>query len=359
MKKAVLIINIAAFAVIIALTITLLVRSSMLPEQEAYKRWSENNSKPFSLSDIFSKAKGIAAVPSAQISVFYKSGISLDNCYQMTFDLGEKTETYAKNIGGDAVASAFCTAPAKLPFTAKSDIGEKSANLESYFVGGDFLLFHPYEILSGTFLSDDTIMHDNAVIDENAAWQLFGSNDVVGEYIFSNTTAIHISGVVKIPNAETGYIFLDKELCATITGIPAQFNCFETIMPNPVTGSGLTVIKEMLGITDGNTSPDKSSKVVENSSRTTLPALFDILENIPEISVRDDAIILPAWENRARERDTGSALILFFLCVVVGIVLITDILPLIWLIRLIKKSIKRIYEKIVTPSGRKIKGENE
>jgi hypothetical protein len=183
-------------------------------------------------------------------------------------------------------------------------------------------------------------MHDNAVIDENTAWQLFGSNDVVGEYIFSGNTAVHISGVVRIPDADKGYVFLDKELCETLTSFPASFNCLEIILPSPVSGAGLTTIKEMLGITEGNISTDKTTRVVENSSRTSLPALFDIMGNIPELSVRDDAIILPAWENSARKRDTGMALLLFFLCVTAAIPVITGFVYFVKLYRFLVKKIK-------------------
>jgi hypothetical protein len=347
MKKAVLIINIAAVTAIIVLVILLFVRSHILPEQEAYKRWNEDSAPHIDITELFTKKDEIPAVPFAQVSVFYQSGISLDKCYQMRFDLEEKTESYVKTILGDAVTSAYCTAPTSISFTARSDITEKSANLESYFVGGNFLLFHPYEIVSGTFLSDETIMHDNAVIDENAAWQLFGSNDVVGEFIFCGNTAVHISGVVRIPDADRGYIFLDKELCEALTSFPASFNCVEIILPNPVSGSGLTTIKEMLGITEGNVSADKTVRVVENSSRSSLPALFDTLGNISAASVRDDAIILPAWENRARERDIGSALLLFFICVFTAIPIITGIVYFIKLYRFLLK-------KITAPKGRRI-----
>ncbi|MDR0903690.1 MAG: ABC transporter permease [Ruminococcus sp.] len=335
MKIAVLIINIAAVVVIIALVITLSVQSHILPEQEANTRWYEVS--PTGFSDIFKKDDTMGIVHYAQVSVFYQSGVSLDKIYQMTYDLETATENYVSTIRGDAVADSYCTAPTSLKFSSKTDIMTKSATLESYFVGGDFLLFHPYEILSGTFLSDDTIMHDNAVIDENAAWELFGSNNVVGKYIFFNDTAINICGVVRIPNADKGYIFLDNELSQALTGLPAMFNCVEFVLPSPVSGDGLAKVKEKLGISEGNVSVDKTIRVVENSSRTSLPALFDILGNVAELSLRDDAIILPAWENRARERDIRMAIVLFFLCVAAVIPVTTGIVYLIKLYKFIMK----------------------
>ncbi|MDR0987761.1 MAG: ABC transporter permease [Ruminococcus sp.] len=347
MKKAVLITNIAAVVVIIALAITFSVKLHNLPDQEAYKRWNVITKPPFSFSDIFKKETLDGNVPFAQVSVFYQNGISLDKTYQMTFDIDEKTANYVKSARKNAVAISYCTAPTTISFTAKTDIKSTSANLESYFIGGNFLLFHPYEILTGTFLSDDTVMHDNAVIDENAAWQLFGSSDVVGEYLFVGNTAIHISGVVRIPNADKGYIFLDKELSETLNGYPASFSCVEIILPNPVNGSGLTTVKTTVGITDGDVSVDKSTRVIENSSRTSLSALFGILGNINKLSAQDDAIIVPVWENRARERDTELSLLLFFLCVFTAIPVITGFAYLV-------KLYKFIMKKITAPKGRRI-----
>jgi hypothetical protein len=341
MKKAVIIINIAVIVTLLILSTILMVRSSSLPEQQANLRWSNEDSQ-------FS-----------QVSVFYQSGISFDQSYQLSYDIEEKAKSYVKNSPGELVASAFTSAPKSFNFTAKTDIGEKSANLESYFVGGNFLLFHPYELLTGTFLNDDTIMRDNAVIDENAAWQLFGSNDVADEYIFYGSNPIHISGVVRIPDADKGYIFLDKELSETIENKQAEFSCLEVVLPNPVAGQGFTIVKEQLGITDGNVNAAKTVRVVENSNRTSFTAMLDILSDIPSLAERDDAIILPSWENKARKRDVGSALILFFMLLSAAVLLITDIFPSTRLVRLSRKFPKWFYKKIILRIRNRNRGETE
>jgi hypothetical protein len=341
MKKAAIIINIACVLLFGVLSIILAVRAKSLPEQEANTRWNS------------------ADVPYAQVSVFYQSGISVDECYQMTFDIEDKTESKVKNIRGETVAACYSTAPKRLSFSSKSDIGVKSAELESYFTEGDFLLFHPYELLYGTFLNSDAIMHDNAVIDENAAWQLFGGNDVVGEYIFYNETAVYICGVIKIPDTDTGYIFLDKELSPKITGNPALFQCYEIVLPNEVPGDGLGVVKEKLGITDGEMNSSKTVRVVENSNRSSIQNLLTTLANIPNLSVRDDAIILPSWENKARQRDISSAMILSSIIYVISVFTVTNIIVFIVLFTKRKIFFKFIKEKLFMLLYKRLKGENQ
>jgi hypothetical protein len=277
----------------------------------------------------------------------------------MTFDIQDKTKSKVKDIRGETVAACYTTAPKRLTYSSKSNIGNKTAELESYFTEGDFLLFHPYELLNGTFLNSDAIMHDNAVIDENAAWQLFGSNDVVGEYIFYNETALYICGVIKIPDTDTGYIFLDKELSPKLTGNPASFQCYEIVLQSEVPGDGLGVVKEKLGITDGETNSLKTIRVVENSDRSSIQNLLTTLANIPNLSVRDDAIILPSWENKARQRDISSAMILSSIIYVISVFTVTNIIVLIVLFTKRKQFYKFINEKFLFPQIEKLKGENQ
>jgi hypothetical protein len=341
MKKAAIIINIACVLLFGILSIILAVRARSLPEQEANRRWNSGN------------------IPYAQVSVFYQNGITVDECYQMTFDIEDKTKSKVEGIRGETVSASYTTAPKNMTFSSKSDIGGKSAELESYFTEGDFLLFHPYEILSGTFLNSESIMHDNAVIDENAAWQLFGSNDVVGEYIFCGETAVYICGVIKIPDTDIGYIFLDKELSPLLTGNDALFQCFEIVLPDEVSGDGLGVVKEKLGITDGDMNASKTVRVVENSNRSSVNNLLAILTDISRLAVRDDAIILPSWENKARQHDVSSAMILSSIIYVISIFTVTNIIVIIVLFTKRKIFYKFVKEKVFIPIINRFEGDKK
>jgi hypothetical protein len=54
----------------------------------------------------------------------------------------------------------------------------KSTEANVVAAGGDFFVFHPIKMLSGYYFSPDDLMQDRVVIDEDLAWQLFGSKNV-------------------------------------------------------------------------------------------------------------------------------------------------------------------------------------
>ena len=69
-----------------------------------------------------------------------------------------------------------------------------SLEADAIGIGGDFFLFHPLKLVSGAYFSGNDLMQDYCIIDEDAAWQLFGSSDVAGMTVFIN----------RIPHIVTG-----------------------------------------------------------------------------------------------------------------------------------------------------------
>jgi hypothetical protein len=335
MKKR-LLASLAAIILIAILLPVILFRADDLPDQTAYKRFGTGGGTSY-----------------GQVSVFDKDGMSESDCRRNTDTLIEKTETEVTGIGGDVATSAFSSAPMSMTFVSQSDLGERNANLNTFFTAGDFFLFHPYEIKSGNYLNADTIMHDNAVLDEFAAWDLFGSNDIVGEIIYCNNIPVHISGVVKADESGIGTIYLDSELALALTGQEAIFNCFEIILPSPVPGSGFEAVKSTIGISEGDVSIDKATRVVDNGGRERLGSLFKLLSELPDLAVKDDAIILPPWENRARTHAVKTALLLVPLCLLMLIPVYTFIYLIyrfveaksrIW--KRLKKAVSRLFSRM-------------
>jgi hypothetical protein len=273
---------------------------------------------------------------------------------KQTSDLTKTTASLAKNVKGDVVAAAFSTRPTDITFASRDENGRtfQSAKLSAYFTGGDFFLFHPFEILSGNYLNDDTLMFDNAVIDENAAWQLFGSTDVTGRFIYAGDTPVHISGVIKRFNTDDldtsddaddtkPFIYLNYQLAPALTGAEPLFSTYEAVLPSPVPGAALDTMKQSLGMADGLVSTDRMTRLVDNTARSETDALFAILRDIPGLSVRDDAIELPAWENEARVHDVTSAIILGFICVVAVLPAVTIIILIVKYTRIIRKKLNK------------------
>lgn len=178
-------------------------------------------------------------------------------------------------------------------------------------VGGDFFLFHPLKLISGSYFSDDDLMQDYIVIDEDAAWQLFGSNDVVGMKVTINGVPHIIRGVIQRDTGKmnkkagndktTFYVSYDSlSKYGTLEGI----NTFEIVMPNPISGFALTTIKDKIGV------DESKIELVENSKRYSILSLLNVFSEFGTRSMNQKAVVYPYWENVARGYEDILSLIL-------------------------------------------------
>jgi hypothetical protein len=199
-------------------------------------------------------------------------------------------------------------------------------------VGGDFFLFHPLELVSGGYLMDDPLMKDGIVIDEDMAWQLFGSSDVVNMSVMIGDVPHYIKGVVKKPTGkieklaglDKPYIFMsydslskygqilsgktsesdsdsDDDFGASVSG---GINCIEIVCPNPVKGLAAKLAFEASGLSE------EHCKVVDNTDRFNFMPLLSIIRQAGFRSMWSKAIYYPYWENVARGYEDRLAVIL-------------------------------------------------
>lgn len=227
--------------------------------------------------------------------------------------------------------------------TATLSLEERTLeNTAAIGVGGDFFIFHPFTLVSGTYFGDDDIMKDKIVIDEDTAWQLFGSTDIIGQSVLISGVPHYISGVVK---KETGklyeaaglsksYVYMSYEslsrygnILSGVTesseisedGATAQsggINCVEVLCPNPVKGLALKLSKESL-VSDENV-----VVAIDNTDRFSAFALFAVLKNFFTRSMWGKAIFYPYWENVARGYEDILALILLVRAIALLIVVV-------------------------------------
>ena len=183
--------------------------------------------------------------------------------------------------------------------TISSD--KASIQADAVGIGGDYFLFHPLKLLYGAYFSGNDLMQDYCVIDEDAAWQLFGSSDVAGMMVNIGGVPHIVTGVVERPSGRleeaagldstlvyVSYQTLDK------LGRNNGINHYEIVMPNPVTGFALKYIQENLG-TD-----EKNTEIVENTSRYSFLSRLQRILRFGTRSMNGKAIIYPYWENIAR-----------------------------------------------------------
>lgn len=251
----------------------------------------------------------------AQISCFFAQSAKFDQNSALTFEhrldsaLVEASITNpSENPGARLWASAYSATGS---VTLASNRG--SVTVDAIGIGGDFFLFHPLELLTGSFFSGNDVMKDYCVIDEETAWQLFGSNDVAGQMITIGDVPHMITGVIRresgrLPEAaglDGSVAYVSYETLSEY-GQADEIGCYEIVMPNPVDKYALNYVKENIGV------QEKELEALENTSRYELPALLQVILGFGTRSMNGKAIIYPYWENVARGYEDILALLLIF-----------------------------------------------
>lgn len=174
-------------------------------------------------------------------------------------------------------------------------------NVDAIGIGGDFFLFHPLTLLSGSYFSGSDTEKNYCVIDRDAAWQLFGSNDVAGMTVFIGGYPHIVTGVVERPDGrlaeaaglEDTLVYVSYETLNTL-GRCNNINHYEIVMPDPVSKFAYDYIKKNLG------SDEKETEVIENTSRFSFGNRLKLIGTFGTRSMNGRAIIYPYWENIAR-----------------------------------------------------------
>lgn len=229
-------------------------------------------------------------------------------------------------------------------------ISEVDRKINVIGVGGEFFEFHPLELLSGNYIYADEIREDRVVLDEDAAWILFSSVDVVGMNIWVNNTQLEIAGVVRRESEKeikTAYpvqpiMYMHYSMLET-ANIKSPLVCYEAVMPNPVDNYAKNTILTAYGI-DTMVSSDEQLQenikkldveVLDNTSRYSVPSLFCDLKEYGKSAVVSKAIGYPYWENAARVLMTKLTLLFGVACLLAtaGIIMILIFIVKIYLRR--------------------------
>lgn len=204
-------------------------------------------------------------------------------------------------------------------------------------VGGDYFRFHPLLLRSGSYLAETDLMKDRVLLDEELAWKLFGGMDLTGLSVTINGADYYVAGVVareKDPYSSIAYsdgagMFMSYEAlkaCDESVGI----NCYEIVMPNPITSFAKNMVTEHFPLNDGI--------LVENSSRYSLGNLLNVIRNFGKRSMGLNGIIYPYWENAVRFTEDYAALLLVL---TVLFALTPVVSAVVFLIRLIRNGLRK------------------
>jgi hypothetical protein len=298
-----------------------------------------------------------------QLSLFYNAdtGISLD-----TFRSNERT--LVKKMAEKSLSETYKYAVSSLQtaVTITADDG-KTSNVSAILTDGDYFTFHPYEILSGSYYGRETITPNVVILDEKAAWELFGAVNVAGKIVTIKGNVFEIYAVIKSPSDDftkktygekpRAYISMaaaEKVIPDYTTGTES-INIIEYILPNTVKSEAMGILKETYAI-DENTI---DITAIENTNRFSPLRIIPKIPKITDLGVRDKPLVYPFYENAAVKIETTMAIYWFYILLFAVIPFASAII----LVRRIIKMRKKIFEKAISGTKKlirniKIKQEN-
>ena len=256
-----------------------------LYDQQAAARWSEEDDY-------------------AQLSCFYPiTQNPTDYDFQSLYHAIEDALDNASIEKENELAKLFVDAYSVIgKLTLSTDNGTMEVNAAG--VTENFFLFHPVALLEGSYFDEEMLMDDGIILDEDAAFQLYGSNDVVGMPVYIGSKSFYIRGVVE---RATGYLEEASGLESSLCYVPVQTvlelgqiegsYTYEVLMPNPVDGFAKNILITALNDTEN------TLEIIENSSRFSPSARKEILYDYALRSMSSRGMIYPYWENIARAKE--------------------------------------------------------
>jgi len=283
------------------LLITIRIQSGALPSQLAADRWTSDDES------------------FAQISAFISPDASVtdDSILQIVSTVESKLKEASLMPEDDNIRAWIYSSSTE----ADIQISTSRASVNTCVTGvdGEYFMFHPLKLLSGYYFTGTDLSYDRIVIDEDLAWQLFGSFDVDGMEVRINEKPYIIAAVIQkdtdkaslsvygdSPRAYISYLALSD-----IMGEPQSITCFEAVLPDPISKFAYNMLSESIGI------GDKLVEVKENSSRYNIISLLSNIKTFSRLSVRQNAIVLPFWENAARIIEIRLTILFFFAIILI------------------------------------------
>lgn len=330
------------------------VTDRLYSQQEA-QRWGNDDASYAQVSAFFEKEKGVGTDVVSAIRGSMLSKLSDDG--------------YLNTEAGNRTWLDAYSGEKRLEIKRN----DTSMTVTAMGVGGDFFQFHPIPLKSGSYLTTADINGDRVVIDELVAWNLFGSNDVVGMNIQIGNRIYNVAGVTDIPEddlyentyGEYSRIYMNFDELK-ILDEKAVITCYEAVLPNPITNYAYNVLSEACGISSDSTEGKKESifffgdcEVIENSSRFGVVAMYRLFKNAKYRIAKTNGVSYPFWENIARIKEER---VLHIRCVQVVLLLCLAALLLVVGIRAYRvlgpfswEPVKKLVRRIPRPEFKKRK----
>lgn len=225
--------------------------------------------------------------------------------------------------------------------TVSSSRGSGEASVIA--VGGEFFQFHPIRLLSGNYLSENDLMKDRVLLDEELAWLLFGGTELTGMSLKINGVPFVVAGVIEREQdfaSKRAYtvgqgLYMSYEAYVSLTGTEG-ISCYELVLPEPVDGFALDTVKAAFPLGRG--------EALENTGRFAPPRLYQLLGQAGTRSMQAMGMMYPYWENAARCVEDICVMLLLAATVFLAVPAVT---ALVVLIRLLKRGKEGLEEQVL------------
>ncbi|MDR2590865.1 MAG: ABC transporter permease [Oscillospiraceae bacterium] len=293
----------------------------------------------------------------AQLSVFFSDSVTFNE--EMRFEIHKALNAALLVVSMENTEERTMYTDAWSGDGVVQILGERGNSVSApvIAVGGDYFLFHPLNLRSGSYLNPNDIMKDKILIDEDLAWRLFGSVHLAGLEVMINNKPFIISGVIsrEVDFASTrahdgtAGMYMPIETLEALTETTIRVNSYEIVMPDPITGFAFNTLSAAVN--------NPGVSIVENSNRFTLGNYINIIRDFGDRSMRELAVEYPYWENAARFAEDWATLlfvisILLLVCPIICAIVYLIIFILFdikhgknALSKIIGKHEKRAYEK--------------
>lgn len=231
-------------------------------------------------------------------------------------------EPDAQDPGADTSARLYADAYSGSTQLSVSGKSPGSVTVTAIGVGGDYFLFHPLQLLSGGYVSDEDYMADRVVLDAQTAFNLFGSSDVAGMEVTIGGKTFPVAGVIdresdfasaaalattanasSLSSGSSGsqaMIFMSYDALNALSELP--IDCYEIVLPDPVSGFAKGLVADNF--------PIGSGAVVQNTGRFSLTSLISVIGSFGKRVMTTSGVVYPYWENAARMLESYAALYL-------------------------------------------------
>ena len=271
----------------------------------------------------------------AQISCFYPISMELtDFGFLSLHHSVEEALTAASIVAESEKTELFADA---YSVTGKIKISSENTEKEVNVVGvsDSFFLFHPVHLLTGSYFDENMIMRDGVILDEDTAFQLYGSEDIVGKTVYIAGNPYYVRGVsaredsyfAKKAGLSEPVCYVAVDTLKTHGTIVGSYT-YEIVMPNPVEGFAKDTVVAALNDTE------QRIEVVENSARFSFGAKKEIVMDFGIRSMSRNSILYPYWENIARAVEDICGL----LFAVQSISFVIAVVLFLWYVRILYKN---------------------